>query len=726
MSTSDDTVPPLRNDLRIIPQHYRGELCYVVKDPVTLDYYRLGEIEYAILQCFQKGLGVEEAREEVYEKTGAEVTNSEVYKFVRQLRHSNLLKSKGMSDVPRLVETRRKQKKQGWKQFVSNYLFITIPLWDPDETLEKLLPYFRFFLRPFFLICCLALGLGALWVVVTNFSVLVADAFSVLSGWNIAILSGVVFGMKIFHEMGHALTCKHFGGEVHAIGPAFLVFQPCMYTDTSDAWLLPNKWDRLKVTGAGIASEFLLAAIAALVWVSSEPGFLKQLSYTTMVASSVSSILFNANPLLRFDGYYMMSDLLEIPNMRSKTNNYLGYLFERYMLGIKNANRPDMNPDDRFVYVTYGIARFVYRIFIVVMIGFFLYSLFEPLGIATWLSSFYGMIVAPTWKRGKKVAREYKRGGLRVKYMLFLALATAMVAGICFIPIKYTISAPCVLSPQAMTVVRTKEAGRIARIPVKHGERVKKGQVLVRMENPELRRKLQRTREKLREVRAEIRMTLNTNMAKYLLKQSKKRKLKASLKELKSRVDNLILRAPHEGTIVNVHQQEMKMSSPQHRFVRFSTSAAEKTPQSLRNMTAKTGLGILAVARTSSPVLKTFVPEHKVSKISTGDSVRAMLRDRVSTIVETRVQSISSVDVKTIENIGITLADVGYIPIENTKEGEKKPLVTLYAVHCPLQESESEFIGLTGKTNITYDSGPLGAYYFNKLVQALKLRLQKV
>ncbi len=636
------------------------------------------------------------------------------------------MKSKGMSDVPRLVETRRRKKKQGWKRFISNYLFITIPLWDPDETLEKLLPYFRFFLRPFFLICCIALGLGALWVVVTNFSVLVADAFSVLSGWNIAILSGVVFGMKIFHEMGHALTCKHFGGEVHAIGPAFLVFQPCMYTDTSDAWLLPDKWDRLKVTGAGIASEFLLAAIAALVWVSSEPGFVKQLSYTTMVASSVSSILFNANPLLRFDGYYMMSDLLEIPNMRSKTNNYLGYLFERYMLGIKNATRPDMNPDDRFVYVAYGVARFVYRIFIVVMIGFFLYSLFEPLGIATWVSSFYGMILAPTWKRGKKVAREYKRGGLRVKYMLFLAFAIAAVAGLCLIPIQYTISAPCVLSPQSMTVVRNKEPGRIASIPVELGERVEKGQVLVRIKNPELRKKLQHTREKLQEVKAQIRMYLHTNMAEYLLKESEERKLKASLAELQNRVENLVIRAPHGGTVVNVHEQEMKMSMPQHKFVRFSTSPAEKSLQSLKNMTVKAGLGILGIARTNSPVLKTFVPEHKVSKISAGDPVRAMLRNRVSTIVETRVKSISSVDVKTIENVGITLADVGYIPVENTKQGKKKPLVTLYAVESLLQETDSEFIGLTGKTNITYDWGPLGSYYFDKLVTALRLRLQKI
>ena len=304
----------------MVPHYYRGELSYVAKDPVTVSYYRLGEVEYVTLECFRQGMNVEHIQREVKKRTGYEITAIDIYKFANQLRGSNLLKSKGMEDVERLARNRRQARRTKFWQVISNYLFITIPLWDPDKLLEKLLPYFRFFLNTFVYVLAVVVTGAALWVVMENFAVLVADAFSLLSGWNLLILSMVIFGVKFFHEMGHALTCKHFGGEVHAIGPAFLVFQPCMFTDASDAWLFPSKWDRIGVTLAGIVAELLLAAVAALVWISSDPGLLKQVAYTTMVACSVHTLLFNANPLLRFDGYYILSDLVEIPNLRLKTS----------------------------------------------------------------------------------------------------------------------------------------------------------------------------------------------------------------------------------------------------------------------------------------------------------------------------------------------------------------------------------------------------------------------
>ena len=322
MPIEEQKPPPIRTDLKVLPQYYRGQLNYVVKDPVSLKYYRLGEVEYVVLKCFQKGMGIEQTQQEVKESTGAEIPPTEIYKFANQLRGSFMLKSKGMEDVSRLASHAEKVRKHKLKRLVSNYLFVTIPMWDPDELMEKLLPYFRFFLHPFFFLCWLLLAGTAAWIIFTNFSTLVADAFSLLSGWNLLILSGVVFSVKFVHEMGHALTCKHYGGEVHAIGPAFLVFQPCMFTDTSDAWQFSSKWHRMAVTGAGLISEIFLASIAAIVWLTSDPGFIKQLSYTTMVVCTVHSIMFNATPLLRFDGYYSLSDLVEHPPAAERPKAY--------------------------------------------------------------------------------------------------------------------------------------------------------------------------------------------------------------------------------------------------------------------------------------------------------------------------------------------------------------------------------------------------------------------
>mgnify|MGYP006279128199 CR=1 FL=1 len=720
--------PPIRKDLEIVPQYYRGELSYVAKDPVSLSYYRLGEIEYVVLKSFQQGMSVEETQHAVKEQTGAEVSSREVYKFVEQLKGSNLLKSKSMADVRRLSQQQRMQKRGRIKQLVSNYLFITIPVWDPDTVLNKLLPYFRMILRPTLFLAWLALSLTALWIIITNFSTLVANAFSLLSGWNLLILSGVVFSIKLFHEMGHALTCKHFGGEVHAIGPAFLVFQPCMFTDTSDAWLFPSKWDRIAVTSAGIIVEIMMASIAAIVWISSEPGMVKQVAYTMMVACSISTLLFNANPLLRFDGYYILSDLLEIPNMRVKTVNYLGYLFDRYLLGIQKSP-PPMNEGDEWTYLTYGVARFVYRIFIVFSIGLFLYSLFEPLGVFMWATTVYGMILAPIWKRGKELARHYRFGAVRTRYILIIVLVFAALAGTWFIPIDYTIQAPVVVAPSGMSVVRTGARGKVEKILVKEGEKVEEGQLLVQMSNPDLRHRAEQTRAKIREVEAKLRSALAEDAAAYQIQLKEKKKLQERLEELEKKLKRLELRAPTDGMVVDLHQQEINANSSIHQFVQNPHQDSKASLDRLEGTWMNSGTGLLGVAAKGDLRFEAFAYEHDISSLSPGLDMKCMLRNCPNRTFKTNISEIVPVDVKKIENVGITLADVGYIPVKPSQEGggSQKPLVTLYVVRGRVGMKECKAsLGQTGKARIQYGSGPLGSFYFHRLVRAIKLRMQEV
>ena len=728
-ATEQQQPPPIRQDLEIVPQYYRGELSYVAKDPVSLSYYRLGEVEYVVLKCFQKGLSVEETQHAVHEQTGAEVSAREIYKFVEQLKGSNLLKSKSMADVRRLSRQKRMRKRGKIKQLVSNYLFITIPVWDPDRVLNKLLPYFRKILRPSLFLAWLALALTALWIIITNFSTLVANAFSLLSGWNLLILSGVIFSIKLFHEMGHALTCKHFGGEVHAIGPAFLVFQPCMFTDTSDAWLLPSKWDRISVTAAGIIVEIMLASIAAIVWMSSEPGMLKQVAYTTMVACSISTLLFNANPLLRFDGYYILSDLLEIPNMRVKTVNYLGYLFDRYLLGIQKSP-PPMNEGDEWTYVAYGVARFVYRIFIVFSIGLFLYSLFEPLGVFMWATTVYGMILAPIWKRGKELARHYRFGAVRTRYILIIVLLFAGLAGLWFIPIDYTIQAPVVVAPSNMSVVRTAAPGKVKEIHVKEGQEVEEGQLLVQMSNPDLRYQAEQTRAKIREVEAQLRSALAEDAAAYQIQLKEKKKLTERLEELEKKIKRLELRAPTDGIIVDLHQQEIGAQNSMHQFVQNPYQDKKASLTRLEGTWMKPGTGLVGVANRKELRFEAFAYEHDISSLSPGLDMKCMLRNCPDKIFETNITAIVPVDVKKIENVGITLADVGYIPVQPSQQGgggSQKPLVTLYVVRSRVPgEKCKASLGQTGKARIRYGSGPMGSFYFQRLVRAIKLRLQEV
>ncbi|MFO8008912.1 MAG: hypothetical protein R6V05_14385, partial [Candidatus Brocadiia bacterium] len=663
MNVTEQKPPPVRRDIEFVPQYYRGKLCYVAKDPVSTNYFRLREPEYIVLHCFQRGMGVEQIQRELRDKTGQEVSAFEIYKFANQLQGSGLLKSKGMGDVPRLAEQKSKMHRQKLRRVLSNYLFITIPVWDPDRFLDRLLPAFRLVWNRFFFALWLVLAAAGLWIIVGNFSQLAADAFSLLSGWNLLILSGVVYGMKLFHELGHGLACKLYGGEVHAIGPAFLVFQPCMFTDTSDAWLMPDKWDRIKVSSSGIIVEVLMASLAALIWISSEPGMVKHVAYTTMIACSISTVLFNANPLLRFDGYYILSDLLEMPNLRMNAEGYLGRLFDRYLLGLEPEQAESVG-DERHIYLLYGSVRIVYKLVLVLSIGFFLYSLFEPLGVFMWATSLYGMVLVPMWRRGKRLAQQYSRGKVRSRYLLVLVVLAAAIAGLCLVPIDYSVEAPCVVVPEQATVVRAAVQGQVEQVLVRPGQQVRGGQPLVRMSNDRLSRKAEQTRHRLAEVEVRLRSALAQDAALYRMLGRQAESLRQELQELQERLGRLTLKAPHDGVAVNLHWLEAEVAAPQHDFVQFPPPDAEWTPAAWEGMYVPAGTGLVGVAGEGGFHFETFVSENDVSYLSTGDSLACMVRSAGLVSFDSQVKLITPVDVRTIENLGITLADVGYIPVK--------------------------------------------------------------
>ena len=184
--------------------------------------------------------------------------------------------------------------------------------------------------------------------------------------------------MKIIHEFGHGLTAKHFGGEVHEMGILFLVLTPALYCDVTDSWLLPNKWKRIWISAAGIYVECFLASLATFVWWYSQPGLMNSLAMATMFICSVNTIMFNANPLLRYDGYYVMADWLEIPNLRIKSTQFFAYLIQEKVLGLEIPVQSYMPKSRRYLFVTYAVASYIYRWFVTFAILWFLSQVLKP------------------------------------------------------------------------------------------------------------------------------------------------------------------------------------------------------------------------------------------------------------------------------------------------------------------------------------------------------------
>ena len=268
---------------------------------------------------------------------------------------------------------------------------------------------FRWFFSPLALVLCCLLALSALTLVIVEFDVFRAKLpefhqfFSIHNAFLLAVVLGVT---KVMHEFGHGLSCKHFGGECHEMGVMILVLTPCLYCNVSDSWMLPSKWQRAAIGAAGIYVEVVLASICTFLWWFSEPGLFHNLCLNVMFISSVSTIIFNANPLLRYDGYYILADLMEIPNLRQKATTILSRKLGEWCLGMEPPEDPFLPQRNQVFFALYSVAAAAYRWLVTFSICWFLYKLFQSydlkiIGQVVVLMSLWGLLVMPLYQVGK-------------------------------------------------------------------------------------------------------------------------------------------------------------------------------------------------------------------------------------------------------------------------------------------------------------------------------------
>ena len=372
----------LRPDLVVQPQFYEGMTHYVIKDPLALKYFRFKIEEYFLLQQFDGKLTLQEVKKAFERKYRPQTISIEdLTRFVAQLHEAGLIQIDSGEQAKVLIRRRRKNRWRKVGAFFANILFIKIPIIDPERLLTGMYPYFRWIFSRTFITLCVTSMLMAIFLVVSQWKTFydkLPDFQSFFNWWTILSFWVSLAVVKIIHEFGHGLTAKHFGGEVHEMGILFLVLTPALYCDVTDSWLLPNKWRRIAISAAGIYVECFLASIATFVWWNSHPGLVNSLAMATMFICSVNTIMFNANPLLRYDGYYVMADWLEIPNLRIKSSQFFGYLIQEKVLGLEIPVQSYLPKARRILFVTYAIASYLYRWFVTFMILRFLSQVLKP------------------------------------------------------------------------------------------------------------------------------------------------------------------------------------------------------------------------------------------------------------------------------------------------------------------------------------------------------------
>ena len=354
---------------------------HVVRDPGNNQFFRLDEAGYRFVAMLDGKRSVEEVWQICNHELGDQApTQPEAIQLLGQLYTSNLLAAELPADAAGMFERYKKRIRREIGSYMQNLLFIRIPLYDPDAFLDRWVSVFGLAFTKGALVVWLILMALGITAISGRFGELATAGGSenLLDPDNLIWLYLSFAIIKCFHEFGHAFSCKKFGrdrqsgGEVHTMGIMFLVFMPVPYVDASSSWALRSKWQRITIGAAGMYVELGIAAIAAMIWDRTQPGVLHAMCFNIMFIASVSSLLFNGNPLLRFDAYYILSDLLEIPNLAQRGKEYVYYLIKRYVYGVRRARNPSHSPGERFWLVVHAIASFFYRIIICVGILLFI------------------------------------------------------------------------------------------------------------------------------------------------------------------------------------------------------------------------------------------------------------------------------------------------------------------------------------------------------------------
>ncbi|MBL9140131.1 MAG: hypothetical protein JNK85_29950 [Verrucomicrobiales bacterium] len=549
----------LRSAVQVHRQNFRGERWYVLQNPFTNQFFRLRPAAYEFVIRLNPNRTVEEVWKECIERAPDDAPGQEaVLQLLSQLYHANLLQYSGAADAAQLFKRYEKTRKRELRGRLLNVMFMRIPLLDPDRFLVRTLPFVGKFISAVgAVLWFIVVGL-ALKVVADNFPALRSEAQGILAPSNLILLYVSLVFLKTFHEFGHAYFCRKFGGEVHVMGVLFMIFTPTPYVDATSSWGFRERWKRVMVGLAGVIVELFVAALATFVWAKTGPGTVHAIAYNMMFIASVSAIVFNLNPLLRFDGYYILSDLLGIPNLSQQANRQLRYWAEKHLYGLKKEQNPSSNPREAAWLGFFGIASGVYRVFVFAGVLLLVADSFLLIGILMAAVCAVAWVVVPIWKLTNYLASSPRLHRHRVRAVsVTSALAGIVVLFLQFVPFPYHFRAPGIVWSRQWTEVHSETAGRALRLLSPPGSTVTLGQPLLELTSPELELEWQAARARRDEVETRIRQALqeavpNLEPLHRFLESANK-----SLAMLEDQRSNLVVRATQAGIWVNPHATEL-------------------------------------------------------------------------------------------------------------------------------------------------------------------------
>jgi putative peptide zinc metalloprotease protein len=696
----------LRPGVKIRRQFFRGEQWHVVEDPFNNQFFRLQPPAYSFVARLRPHRTVQQVWEECLALDPNQAPGQEeVLRLISQLYFANLLQYEAPTDSAQLFERQRRRRERETRSRWLNIMFLRIPLFDPDRFIDRLLPHTRWLFGPVGLILWLLVVGAGVKVVVENFAELRQQSQGVLAPGNLFLLYLGLVIIKSLHEFGHAFLCKRFGGQVHVMGVMMLIFTPTPYMDATSSWGFRSRWQRMLVGAAGMIVEVFVATIAVFIWANTGPGTLHNLAYNMIFVASVSTILFNGNPLLRYDGYYMLSDFLGIPNLYQRATQQLKFWMDRYLFGLKKADTPARSRREAAWLTAYGILSFIYRIVVFGGILLFVADRFLLLGIIMAVVCLISWVIVPLGRfihylaTSPQLERQRLRAGL-----VSAGTVLGLLGFLEFVPFPYHFRAPGIVEAREKGEVVNESPGIVETVLATPGSWVTNGQPLLRLSNHELDLQLVGAQARVEETQAMWRRSMQTNVANLKPIDQRLESVQKQLQQVRENQATLVVRAQKNGI----------------------WAAPEMKDFLGRWLTRGTDLGV--VLNPASFEFTATVPQTDVNRLFAsqvrGASVR--LRGQAGFALPVGDLRLIPAAQNKLPSAALGWRSGGEVPIAPTDPEGRQAMEPFFEVKAGLkgQVDVAFWHGRSGKIRFNLDPEPLLQQWWRRLRQVLQKRYQ--
>ena len=658
-SQQDIPLPPLRDDLQIVKgmPTIQGEPTWTIVDPVRNKYIQIGWGAYQMLTRWKAGT-TDGLLAKINDETTYPVTKKEIEDLILFL-HANHLTQGPLTGGSAAFVAQSEAGKQHWLiALVHHYLFFKIPLTHPDHFLKSTLPYVAPLMTKFAAMVVMILGVIGIFLVSRQWDTFINTFLHLFSLEGMAAFGIALCGIKVLHELGHAYTATKFGCRVHTMGIAFLVMFPLLYTDTSDAWRLTSRRERFFIAAGGIITELAVAMCATFLWNFLPDGIFRSIVFVLATTSWIMSLTINLNPLLRFDGYYLLSDLLGIPNLQQRAFAFGRWKLRETIFGIDTAPPEQTTPFIGRSLTMYAWSTWVFRFFVFIGIAALVYHFFfKLLGIILFLIEIVWFILMPIGQEMKEWWRLRDQLVRQPRTWTSVTILTLVVFASC-IPMNTRVTIPAILQTQNYTTIFAPAPAQLLEVNIQNGQSVVQGETLARLASPQIEEELLQTQTRIEALKLQIRQLagnpdglgdrhifieeLNTEQSKF-----------TGLMEM---YDNLELKAPMPGMVVDVQS-----SLHPERWV------DEQVP-------------LARIIQPNNLELVAFTPESELPRLKVGQSAQFIPDDPLRPKNQAHIAEIRQVGEDTLAIPYFASTFGGHIAVREDTDGRLLPESAIYRV----------------------------------------------